>query len=134
MTNGTTTMTNPILDHTAAADLDQYLAEVQTIPGSTFVEITAENAVASIRLLHRAVVDQGADSPGTFPPTVGVVLDASVIVEYLRKNPASPLSWRYLDMTIICGRAAGVTLAVRADDPALQALDTYYSSRFSHRI
>lgn len=126
-------MTHPQLDHTVAADLNQYLAEVSSIRGATFLEVTAENAVSSIRLLHRAVRDQGADSPGTYPPTVGVVLDASVLVEYLRKNPANALSWHYLDMVVICGRAAGVTLAVRADDPALEALDLYYLSRFSNR-
>ncbi|WP_424465398.1 hypothetical protein [Pseudoclavibacter helvolus] len=127
-------MTHPQLDHTVAADLDGYLAEVNSIPGSTFVEITPENAVSSIRLLHRAVADQGADMPGTYPPTVGVVLDASVLVEHLRKGAHSALSWHYLDMTIICGRSAGVTLAVRADDPALQALDLYYAMRFQNRI
>ncbi|PPF44149.1 hypothetical protein C5B85_10915 [Pseudoclavibacter sp. AY1F1] len=125
--------TNPQLDHTVAADLDSYLAEVNSIPGATFVEITPENAINAIRLLHRAVRDQGSDVPGTFPPTVGVVLDASVLVEYLRKNPTSALSWHYLDMVLICGRAAGITLAVRADDPALADLDLYYLSRFSNR-
>ena len=124
---------HPQLDHTVAADLDAYLAEVQMIRGSTFLEITAENAVPAIRLLHRAVADQGADVPGTYPPTVGVVLDASVLVEHLRKGPASVLSWHYADMVLICGRAAGVTLAVRANDPALEALDTYYRMRFSDR-
>lgn len=36
-------------------------------------------------------------------------------------------------MVVICGRAAGVTLAVRADDPALADLDLYYLARFSDR-
>lgn len=125
---------HPQLDHTVAADLNQYLAEVAAIPGSTFLEITPDNAVNAIRLLHRAVADQGADSPGTYPPTVGVVLDASVLTEHLRKGAHSALSWHYADMVLICGRAAGVTLAVRADDPALADLDGYYAMRFQNRI
>lgn len=125
--------TNPLLDHTIAADLDNYLAEVNAIPGSTFVEITPGNAVTAIRLLHRAVADQGADVPGSYPPTVGVVSDASVLVEHLRKGAHSALSWHYADMVIICGRSAGVTLAVRADDPALADLDLYYRVRFQNR-
>lgn len=127
-------MKHPQLDHTVAANLDSYLAEVNSIPGATFVEITPENAINAIRLLHRAVRDQGSDVPGTFPPTVGVVLDASVLVEHLRKGAHSVLSWHSLDMVLICGRSAGVTLAVRADDPALEALDGYYLLRFQNRI
>lgn len=127
------TTTHPLLDHTVASNLDAYLADVSAIPGSTFLEVTAENAVSSIRLLHRAVADQGADSPGTYPPTVGVVLDATVLVEHLRKGSHSALSWHYLDMLLICGRSAGVTLAVRADGPALADLDLYYRMRFSDR-